>query len=47
MRLTVCRFSRPGDPAAGKWALADEVERIVDSHVVAGPVEFAADPALA
>ena len=34
-----------GDPAAGKWALADEVERIVASHAVAGPVEFAADPA--
>ena len=36
-----------GDPADGKWALADEVERIVASHVVTGPVESAADPALA
>lgn len=36
-----------GDPAAGKWALADEVERIVASHAVAAPVELAAGPASA
>ena len=34
-----------GDPAAGKWALAEEVERIVASHAPAAPVELATDPA--